>query len=45
MLLQDIPSSEPAVRDEEGDWDTLGAPARGNTSPSPVVEGTALMEA
>jgi hypothetical protein len=45
MSPQDVPSSEPAARDEEGDWDTVGAVARGNTSPPLIADGIVLIEA
>jgi hypothetical protein len=36
--LQQIPPSDPVEQGDEGDWDTVGEPARGSRSPAPTVE-------
>jgi hypothetical protein len=35
--LQEVPPTEPADQDDEGEWDTVGEPA-GCRSPAPTVE-------
>jgi hypothetical protein len=36
--LQEMPPSDPVEQGDEGDWDTVGEPARGSRSPAPTVE-------
>jgi hypothetical protein len=36
--LQEIPPSNPVEQGDEGDWDTVGEPARGSRNPAPTVE-------
>jgi hypothetical protein len=36
--LQEMPPSDPVEQGDDGDWDTVGEPARGSTSPAPTVE-------
>jgi hypothetical protein len=36
-LLQEVPPTEPADQGDEGEWDTVGEPAR-SRSPAPTVE-------
>jgi hypothetical protein len=36
--LQEVPPSNPVEQGVEGDWDTVGEPARGSRSPAPTVE-------
>jgi hypothetical protein len=36
--LQEMPPSDPVEQGDDGDWDTVGEPARGSRSPAPTVE-------
>jgi hypothetical protein len=36
--LQEMPPSDHVEQGDEGDWDTVGEPARGSHSPAPTVE-------
>jgi hypothetical protein len=36
--LQEMPPSDPVEQGDEGDWDTVGEPARGSRSPASTVE-------
>jgi hypothetical protein len=36
--LQEMPPSNPVEQGDDGDWDTVGEPARGSRSPAPTVE-------
>jgi hypothetical protein len=36
--LQEMPLSDPVEQGDDGDWDTVGEPARGSHSPAPTVE-------
>jgi hypothetical protein len=36
--LQEMPLSDPVEQGDDGDWDTVGEPARGSYSPAPTVE-------
>jgi hypothetical protein len=36
--LQEMPPSDPIEQGDEGDWDTVGEPARGSHSPAPTME-------
>jgi hypothetical protein len=33
-----MPPSDPVEQGDDGDWDTVGEPARGSRSPAPTVE-------
>jgi hypothetical protein len=35
--LQEIPPSDPVDQGDEGDWETVGEPARRSRSPAPAV--------